>query len=740
MGGKVLDRQNNPPPRSLTRCLSPRPVRPHSIPRVEEDTYTVKLDSRETPPPLHFSPAISNSDRSSTAETTPIGTPRGFGPVGALPRKAEKEKENLFSWGHRNYGFGGSNSSYVDSSLPESDLEDVTVPLFNEPSGQLGMGSRTTPIDIAAPSQQHGSRNQSSMASALRGTSGNEARPSTGMSIGSGYRFSHRDSVSAAQPILMQNASNHHNRRRESLAGSMVTGMSWGGASVSSWIRDDIIMQGTSPFAYQSPSFHSSSYQPKLEADFMRDFSCCGLTLPTLHDLLEHYEENHHQHVEELQKRALNEGPPPDPKAAIASNAAAALKDPTQAQQQQPARPNPHPSTPQRSNTPIPAQRTPKQPPQGFTSLPTPTSQEEEAAGNMEMDEDFASQPAMAQQYRMQGQSRMIQRNQFGQPANRAPPLDLTVVNRSNALLQHQGLRHSTPTTPVSAGRSGTFYQNNPTVSSVNTPTLSAHPGAHSLQQKFYTPESSAPGTPGELDPELVGNVGQMDVGGSMPFMPQNNGYSNWSFTPNSEMPDLCIDEPAKRLYAANGVFNANMRQQQQQQHGSGCTATQLGDGQYSENSEIARTIREQQKLAGVPDPSADGVSKPFHCPVIGCEKAYKNQNGLKYHKSHGHNTQTLHANSNGTFSIVDPDTLKPFPGTLGMEKHKPYQCHSCGKRYKNLNGLKYHKVHSSTCDPEIRGLPSAATSKRNSLEIQASHIRDEGGSFPTTHDEMVMG
>ena len=38
--------------------------------------------------------------------------------------------------------------------------------------------------------------------------------------------------------------------------------------------------------------------------------------------------------------------------------------------------------------------------------------------------------------------------------------------------------------------------------------------------------------------------------------------------------------------------------------------------------------------------PAAQGVQnlpqedKPFKCPVIGCEKAYKNQNGLKYHKS----------------------------------------------------------------------------------------------------------
>ncbi|KAL9129963.1 MAG: hypothetical protein Q9217_001721 [Psora testacea] len=493
-------------------------------------------------------------------------------------------------------------------------------------------------------------------------------------------------------------------------------------------------MQGTSPFAYQSPSFHSSSYQPKLEADFMRDFSCCGLTLPTLHDLLEHYEEKHHQHMEELQKRASNEGPSPDPKAAIATNAAAALKDPSQAQQEQRARPNPQPSTPQRSNTPIQSQRTPKQSRQGFTPLSTPTTQDEETVGNMEMDDDFAAQSAIAQQYQMRTQPRMMQRNQFGQPINRAPTLDLSGVNGSNALLQHQGLRTSTPTTPVSAGRSGTFYQNNPTVSSVNTPTLNAHPSAHPLQQQFYTPESSAPGTPGELDPDFVGNMGQMDVGGNMSFMlHQGNGHSSWNFTPNNEMLDLCIDEPAKRLYASNGVFHANSQQQQQ---GPTSSANQLGDGQYSENSEIARTIREQQKLAGVPDPSADGISKPFHCPVIGCEKAYKNQNGLKYHKSHGHNTQTLHANSNGTFSIVDPETLKPFPGTLGMEKHKPYQCHSCGKRYKNLNGLKYHKAHSPCCDPEIRGFSSAAGSKRNSLEVRAEQ---DNGAVPSTHDEMMM-
>ena len=65
---------------------------------------------------------------------------------------------------------------------------------------------------------------------------------------------------------------------------------------------------------------------------------------------------------------------------------------------------------------------------------------------------------------------------------------------------------------------------------------------------------------------------------------------------------------------------------------------TRLGNAQYGPNSEIARRIREQQMLAGVPDTAAgmlpNDEPKPFRCPVIGCEKAYKNQNGLKYHKT----------------------------------------------------------------------------------------------------------
>src|ERR1700735_674336 len=86
-------------------------------------------------------------------------------------------------------------------------------------------------------------------------------------------------------------------------------------------------MTGTSPFTFQSPSFHSSSYLPKLEANFMRDFSCCGVMLPTLHDLLQHYEEAHAQKLPQNGHCASN----------VENRAAVAAAVATHQQSQQPS-------------------------------------------------------------------------------------------------------------------------------------------------------------------------------------------------------------------------------------------------------------------------------------------------------------------------------------------------------------------------------------------------------------------
>ncbi|KAF9357076.1 hypothetical protein BGX26_004285 [Mortierella sp. AD094] len=75
---------------------------------------------------------------------------------------------------------------------------------------------------------------------------------------------------------------------------------------------------------------------------------------------------------------------------------------------------------------------------------------------------------------------------------------------------------------------------------------------------------------------------------------------------------------------------------------------------------------------------STNAGDKPYRCTVLGCDKAYKNPNGLKYHNLHGHCS---------TGGMCDADS----------PESKPYVCTflECGKRYKNLNGLKYHIEHS---------------------------------------------
>ncbi|CAI4988054.1 CFC_HP_G0091260.mRNA.1.CDS.1 [Saccharomyces cerevisiae] len=111
-------------------------------------------------------------------------------------------------------------------------------------------------------------------------------------------------------------------------------GVSWGSISVGSWLRDEIIsrrssivpasangaasaaasatttatntlqiQQPTKRPSVSNPPYHRgysispqiayTAYLPNLEKQYCKDYSCCGLSLPGLHDLLRHYEEAH---------------------------------------------------------------------------------------------------------------------------------------------------------------------------------------------------------------------------------------------------------------------------------------------------------------------------------------------------------------------------------------------------------------------------------------------------------------
>lgn len=436
--------------------------------------------------------------------------------------------------------------------------------------------------------------------------------------------------MSHSRPIAVDGSQ----RRGSVQPGSLMGGMSWGGMSVGSFIRDDILM-GTSPYNFQSPSFHSSSYLPKMEANFMRDYVCCGITLDSLHELLQHYEEAHAGVPNQTMGRtprdqqSFNEARPQD-----TANAAAIMH--RQQQQQQSAQ-----------GTQLNGMGGPGGLAQGLTKdhhLHAPQDMDELDA--MELDDAAPAVQPPQHQYQPQPQ--------FGRQQPRAPSLNTSLSSAFG------GSQLSTPTTPQP--NQSFNLSSNPTVSSVNTPT-------------FGTTSDSMVATPTDYSSVETPKSGQ------------NDGFDFSNFGMNSDMSGT-IDDPAKRLLSRQG----------------------FGGNQATAQADLARRIREQQISAGM-DPNTFGFGndeiKPFRCPVIGCEKAYKNQNGLKYHKQHGHTNQQLKENPDGTFSIVDPTTSIPYPGTVGMEKEKPYRCEVCGKRYKNLNGLKYHRQHSPPCNPDLKFNPA---------------------------------
>ena len=359
----------------------------------------------------------------------------------------------------------------------------------------------------------------------------------------------------------------------------------------------------------------------------MKDFNCCGSTLPSLHDLVQHYEEEHAQRMPQPATGSYM------PQVSSANNANGTRR--TVEQHGQEARNRPSTSTVSYNglNTgPFPIGGPSRPYPQtqaGFTRTSTQPTQDMEAVEDMEMDDvndeslgvDFTSAQLNQGGLPLPDRQQFARRSQFGPHAasSRVPPLDMNAVNMGNTNVGNfQGLRQSQPSTPVPGGRPGAAIYHNPTVSSVNTPTLSAHP-LH--QQQFRgTPDSSAPGTPPEVDPDFVGNLGNLSVDTQQDF--GMFGYGN-----GNDLGAMYIDDPAKRLFNPNGGLN-----------GSRDAQSKLGNAQYGPNSDLAKTIREQQRKAGLAD-TVEGINngeepKPYRCPVIGCEKAYKNQNGLKYHKN----------------------------------------------------------------------------------------------------------
>ena len=72
------------------------------------------------------------------------------------------------------------------------------------------------------------------------------------------------------------------------------------------------------------------------------------------------------------------------------------------------------------------------------------------------------------------------------------------------------------------------------------------------------------------------------------------------------------------------------------------------------------------------------------------------------------------------------------------MEKEKPYKCEVCGKRYKNLNGLKYHKSHSPPCNPDLK-LSAGMGAMHAPYNTAGMNVNVAGAGLVGIGEEMVQ-
>lgn len=105
-------------------------------------------------------------------------------------------------------------------------------------------------------------------------------------------------------------------------------------------------------------------------------------------------------------------------------------------------------------------------------------------------------------------------------------------------------------------------------------------------------------------------------------------------------------------------------------------------------------------------------LSKPFKCPTPGCMKSYKQANGLKYHVTRGQ------CNFSPPPELLTLSALgEDISEREAQRKLHPYCCQvaPCSKRYKNMNGLRYHYQHSG--EHGAIGLRMLAEGKHDALK-----------------------
>lgn len=192
----------------------------------------------------------------------------------------------------------------------------------------------------------------------------------------------------------------------------------------------------------------------------------------------------------------------------------------------------------------------------------------------------------------------------------RPPPISSGLANVMNA-------NPSNPPTPTTASRTNT---SNPMMSSMNTPSFAAtapsqqlHPSMqNALRYSTAQQDRNGSTTSGNMfNPQLLSSLNS-----DMNNLDFGNAHGS-----GGDMIDLCINDPARALYSDGGRVDPNQAMHFGFVDGAATNPDNPNGAMHSPHMAAARTM-----LPGDED-------RPFKCKVIGCEKAYKNANGLRYHE-----------------------------------------------------------------------------------------------------------
>ncbi|KAH8827251.1 hypothetical protein DL96DRAFT_1710388 [Flagelloscypha sp. PMI_526] len=451
--------------------------------------------------------------------------------------------------------------------------------------------------------------------------------------------------------------------------------------------------------------------------DYARNYSCCNLRLPDLHALLEHFEEVHIvRQPDQPQGQPQNLAVPFNPV-------------PLHSFQSQPTiQPAYNPfvaSAPQHASyastggfdpddmdlgdeeSTQPGYGAPHQQQQGVSSHSSPSSGHSTTPPTTPSSAHLttgAMQPQVSyQQSYVQGYY-MPQQSYYPNPIKTSSTSSLDGALGENPTL-HPGSKPTSPTKCV-------------------TPSL------------LFDSGNSGPATAGPSSGfgEVLSNAAQQRGTKSMPGTP------------------LRTSPPPLPVSNQNGA-PATKKKQRTQTTDSGSATPPASAGGNNANGLAMGTLANlsPQTLATLTGLTS---SKPFKCPKPNCNKSYKQANGLKYHMTHGSCVFTPPREVEQVRAIIDEhqrarlqqqgsQSQPPSPGhepnmldgglhlteteLRELEKEadkrlRPFACGvgDCGRRYKNMNGLRYHYQHSG--EHGAIGLAMLANGTHDCLSNNSSH------------------